>query len=115
MVESKRGLVLLLCIAFLGLTASLSAEPALELVRHEFGRLLHGREIIMGEVRNNSDREYRLVLVEFNLYDKDGAQVGTASDMIRNLEPHGTWRFEAKIFHEKAVKYKVKNLSGRLR
>ena len=33
--------------------------------------------------------------IEYNLYDADGAQIGTALANINNLKAGGTWKFEA--------------------
>lgn len=35
------------------------------------------------------------IQVEYNLYDADGAQVGTALANTNNLKAGGTWKFEA--------------------
>jgi hypothetical protein len=55
------------------------------------------------------------VQISFNLYDKDGNQIGTAMDNINNLEPNGTWKFKAMGMDSdsnKAVKYKLAEISG---
>lgn len=54
-----------------------------------------GRCSIKGEAENVSGSELRSVIVEFNLYDSSGAQVGTALDTTSNLDAGATWKFEA--------------------
>lgn len=50
---------------------------------------------LTGVLVNNSDREASYVQIIFNLYDKDGNQIGTAIDNINNLKAGGTWKFKA--------------------
>jgi hypothetical protein len=53
------------------------------------------------------------VQVTFNLYDKSGAQLGTAVDNINNLEPNGTWKYKALgLTTEKVDSYKFVEISG---
>ena len=40
---------------------------------------------IEGTIKNNTDKQYSYVQVTFNLYDKDGAQIGSALANINNL------------------------------
>lgn len=48
-----------------------------------------------GTLTNNTDKEVSYIQVEYNLYDADGAQVGTALANTNNLQPGGSWKFEA--------------------
>lgn len=50
---------------------------------------------IVGILTNNSGHDCTYVQVEYNLYDADGNQVGTALANINNLKEGGTWKFEA--------------------
>lgn len=50
---------------------------------------------INGTLTNNTDNEVSYIQVEYNLYDADGAQIGTALANTNNLQPGGTWKFEA--------------------
>ena len=50
---------------------------------------------IEGTVKNNSGKEAGYIQVSFNLFDKDGNQVGTAIDNTTNLAKDGTWKFKA--------------------
>lgn len=66
---------------------------------------------IVGKVKNNTDKQYGYVQVELNLYDADGAQVGSTLDNTNNLEPGGTWKFKAVAFEE-FDNYKIKDVTG---
>lgn len=69
---------------------------------------------ISGVIKNNSGRDLSYLQVEFNLYDSDGNQVGTALDNISNLEKDGTWKFKAAgIDTDKTVvSYKLAEITG---
>lgn len=61
---------------------------------------------VQGTIKNNSQFAYSYVSVEFTLYDRQGNQVGTASDNATNLEPYRTWKYKAPIFEDSATKFR---------
>ena len=67
---------------------------------------------ICGTVKNNTAKQYRYVKIEFTLYDKSDAQIGTAWAIISNLEPNGTWKFKALVLQEETARYKLQSLTG---
>lgn len=70
---------------------------------------------IGGTIKNNTDKEYSYVQVTFNVYDADGAQLGTAIDNINNLEANGVWKYNAMFMGsdvENAVSYKLVEITG---
>lgn len=72
---------------------------------------------VEGYVQNNKDKEYSYVSIEFNLYDAEGALIGTAYDNVSNLEPNGKWKFKASSLttsEETAsiASYKLKEITG---
>lgn len=67
---------------------------------------------INGTIKNNTDKQYSYVQVTFNLYDSDGAQIGTALANINNLEPDGTWKFKAVGLYENIASYKLAEITG---
>jgi len=66
---------------------------------------------ITGTVVNRRGKNLRYVQITYKLYDESGAQVGTALANINNLEPGGTWKFEAVGFR-KAKSFKLAELKG---
>ena len=66
----------------------------------------------MGTVQNNSDKEFSWGKIEFNLYDSNGAQVGSALAVQSNLEAHGTWKFKAPVLEREAAKATLKYVIG---
>lgn len=72
-----------------------------------------GTTYIEGEIKNNTDKTYSYVQVTFNLYDVNGAQLGTAVDNINNLEPNGTWKYKAiGLVTEDVATYKFVEITG---
>lgn len=70
---------------------------------------------IEGSIKNNTDKQYSYVQVTFNLYDSDGAQIGTALANINNLEANGLWKFKAigSLENGKSVaSYKLMEITG---
>ncbi len=70
---------------------------------------------IEGTIKNNTDKQYSYVQVTFNLYDSDGAQIGTALANINNLEQNGLWKFKAlgSLGDGKSVaSYKLMEITG---
>lgn len=50
---------------------------------------------IEGSVKNNKDRDYSYVQIEFICYDADGNNLGTAIDNTNNLLGQQTWKYKA--------------------
>lgn len=67
---------------------------------------------ITGTVENRRGRKLGYAQIQFNVYDKDGAQVGTALANVNGLEPGGRWSFKAVGFATGAATYKFSELSG---
>ena len=70
---------------------------------------------IEGSIKNNTNKQYSYVQVTFNLYDTDGAQIGTALANINNLEANGLWKFKAigSLGNGKSVaSYKLVEITG---
>jgi hypothetical protein len=66
----------------------------------------------VGTVKNNSPKTYSYAQVEFNLYDNSGAQVGSTSANVNNLEPNRKWKFKAIIYVDNASSAELKGVSG---
>lgn len=69
---------------------------------------------IDGTLTNNTDDEVSYIQVEYNLYDADGAQVGTALANTNNLQPGGVWKFEAigTASPDEVASYELMNVTG---
>lgn len=70
---------------------------------------------IEGSIKNNTNKQYSYVQVTFNLYDSEGAQIGTALANINNLEANGLWKFKAigSLGDGKSVaSYKLMEITG---
>lgn len=67
---------------------------------------------VTGTVKNSSSQQFSMVMIEFNLYDSEGNQVGTATDSVSNFEPGGSWNFKAGVFESKAQQAKFKGFTA---
>ena len=67
---------------------------------------------ITGTVVNRRNRKLSYAQIQFNLYDKSGAQVGSALANINGLEAGGKWKFKATTFGVDFSTYKINELSG---
>lgn len=70
---------------------------------------------IEGTIKNNTDKQYSYAQVTFNLYDSDGAQIGTALANINNLEANGIWKFKASGSYgngKTVANYKLMEITG---
>lgn len=50
---------------------------------------------IEGSLKNNKNKDYSYVQIEFVCYDSDGNNLGTAMDNTNNLLGNQTWKFKA--------------------
>ena len=59
---------------------------------------------IEGSVRNNKNKDYSYVQIEFVCYDNEGNNLGTAIDNTNNLLGNQTWKFKAMAMFSDADK-----------
>lgn len=52
---------------------------------------------IEGTVKNNKDKDYSYVEIEFVCYDAEGNNIGTALDNTNNLLANQTWKYKASF------------------
>jgi len=92
------------------------AEPsrdALEVIEYHKSFDEEYGSVVVGTVKNNTDKQYSYVQVEVNLYDASGNQVGSTMANVNNLEPFGTWKFKAPISQGRiAQNFRIKDVSG---
>jgi len=71
---------------------------------------------ITGTIKNNKDRDYSYVQVEFYAYDVAGNLLDTCLANNSGLEANGTWKFEASCFFangnaKDVATYKLKEIT----
>lgn len=93
-------------------TAVTTPDTALSVADIAFKQSRAGNPTVTGTVKNSSSKKYGYVQVQFNLYDKAGAQVGSALANINNLEPNGTWKFEAIVLQDNVATARLESVSG---
>ena len=71
-----------------------------------------GALTLTGTIQNHSARDYSYAQVNFNLYDANGNQIGTASDCTNNLKPSTNWNFNATAFdsQSRAASYELADI-----
>ena len=69
---------------------------------------------IDGYVKNNSDKDYEYVSIEFTAYDSEGNTLGSCVDYTSSLEADGRWQFSASCDGEASsiASYKLKEITG---
>lgn len=88
-----------------------STHP-LEILDWDWKKGEFGIRTIQGTIRNNTSKKYSYLQITINLYDSSDNQVGNTLANICDLEPHGTWQFEAIVLEDSAVSAKITDLSG---
>ena len=58
---------------------------------------ISGNIYIIGQVQNNSEKDYSYIQVEFSIYDYNGALIDCAMDNISNLKSGKVWNFRALV------------------
>ncbi len=68
---------------------------------------------IEGYIKNNTDKEYSYVQVEFTAYDAEGNTVGSCLDNNSGLDANGRWKFKAICSGDakQIASYKFKEIS----
>lgn len=52
---------------------------------------------IIGTVKNNSEKKFSEIKIEFTIYDEDGGQIAIVSSNVYDFKPGGIWRFEIPV------------------
>jgi hypothetical protein len=52
---------------------------------------------IIGTVKNNFEKKFSEVKIEFTIYDEDGRQIGIVSSNTYDFNPGGIWKFEIPV------------------
>lgn len=68
-----------------------------------------GRSLVyvIGNVTNDTEKQQFSVRVKFDLFDKRGGAVGSATDYVTVIEPGNGWQFRALILDTNAVEAKL--------
>lgn len=92
-------------------TQAESRRPEYEITRCEIetdGLLTY----ISGSLVNNTSRQTNYLQITFNLYDEDGALIGSAMDNINYLDAGGVWKFKALAFEDDFASYELAEVTG---
>lgn len=92
-------------------TRTQSQRPKYEITRCEIetdGYLTY----ISGSLVNNTSSQTSYLQITFNLYDEDGALIGSAMDNINYLDAGGVWKFKAMAFDSNFATYELAEVTG---
>jgi hypothetical protein len=65
---------------------------------------------VVGSVSNNSTRDFFGLRVNFDLFDKDGASTGSATDYLDIIGPGRVWYFRALVLDTNTASVKLTGL-----
>lgn len=71
-----------------------------------------GTPLLTGLLRNNTDHAFGYVQISFNLYDKQGNQIGSDMVNVNNLAAHGTWKFSTPTMYDHAASVRIADITG---
>ena len=66
---------------------------------------------IDGTITNNSQNNYSMVYIEYNLYDSSGDEVGYANDIVSDFESGTKAKFSCQYGNSGATSYKLTKLT----
>jgi hypothetical protein len=92
-------------------TATESSVRALEVLNYNLQKRDFFPWVIEGVLTNHSAKPFSSVRIDFTLYDNMGSEVEITSDFSEYLAPHGSWKFQAPAFVEKASTAKVRKIT----
>lgn len=72
----------------------------------------YGWGYISGTVKNRGGSKYSMVIISANLYDDEGNLLGNSRDLVSDLEPYGSWRFNIPVMLKGAEKYKITDITS---
>jgi hypothetical protein len=67
---------------------------------------------IEGTVRNNSAQTLSHARIDINLYDAQGAHLGSTFALASNVEAGSLWKFTAPVLEQNATAFKIVSVSG---
>lgn len=91
--------------------AEAQTDPALSVSQLQFQPEGTGVGHIVGIAHNNTDHALSFAMIQFNLYDSQGALVGNAVAAAQNLAPDQDWRFDAETA-ERFARYRVSGIKA---
>jgi hypothetical protein len=76
------------------LQSTKESSANLSIVKTSIQHYSESRSTIKGEIKNLDDKVIDIIVLTFNLYNADGAQIGNAYATVDYLSPKATWKFE---------------------
>lgn len=86
------------------------AAAELELIEHEVINL-NFFNYVKGTIRNNTDKPFKLVQVQLDIYSHE-TLMGTTTASTNRLQPGSQWTFQVPVLEQGAFQYKFAKISG---
>ena len=87
------GMILYLKRPYGYVQSSQESQANLSIIKTSIERYSKSKAVIKGEIKNLDEKMIDLIVITFNLYNADGAQIGNAYASIDYLSPKATWKF----------------------
>lgn len=81
-------------------------KPDLEILNSRFTTNEWGMRYIVGIIKNNSSYS-KDIMLDINLYDSNGNQLGNTFASTSNLAPDTKWKFKAVVPYQGATDYNI--------
>jgi hypothetical protein len=69
-------------------------------------------DYIVGVVQNNTNQDFDYIQITFTLYDANDNVVGSAFANANNVKQGQTWKFDAAILEDDAVRFELDEITG---
>ncbi|WP_139905605.1 FxLYD domain-containing protein [Clostridium thermarum] len=67
---------------------------------------------VVGRIKNTSGKDLSYARVDINLYDRNGNQIDSTFDNVKNLANNAVWSFKALVLDDKAYRYEIVEVTG---
>ncbi|HWQ66585.1 MAG TPA: FxLYD domain-containing protein [Methanospirillum sp.] len=94
--ESSEGRAIFVKRPYGYIQSSQNGQANLSIIKTVIDRHSRDKAVIRGEIKNLDEKTIDLVIITFNLYNADGAQIGNAYASVDYLGPKTTWKFETE-------------------
>jgi len=76
----------------------------------EFNNVRLEKPVITGEIINTSDQKYRIVIVDFHVFDDSNKMIHNYVETFQDLNPKERRLFSVVVYEQNAVHVKVKGI-----
>ena len=110
--------LLMICVLLFACSCDFSDTPKFTYsninLNVEYNSYLGYSAEVTGQLKNNTNKSYSYVSIEFTIYDENGYNIGTCFDNLSNFGANETWSFSASyigFLDSKPVSCKYKDVT----